>query len=226
MVEAVGVEPLSVLSNQQLIDSVSRVKSTFRLSRRALAQISTKQAALDRQVVDLLEFQYRHYTLGSTDPYKLPPWPPHHNPRRVSHTTYESEQEHIDGVIRERNVEGNDHSFSTALIAGCTGYPSEQAKLVVLTAQRLQVSPTRTRVPDVVIFSTGNLLGPPLLVVEIVHPHDAYTDTIERVDAYHGRGVGIVWLIDPVGRSGCYCLAGGVWTFAAMLEVPQAPSSW
>ena len=77
------------------------------------------------------------------------------------------------------------------------------------TEQRVQVSPTRVRVPDLVVLRPGPqpdiLTEPPLLVIEILSPDDSYSDLQERCQDYRQMGVQTVWIVDPKTRSGRMC---------------------
>ena len=93
----------------------------------------------------------------------------------------------------------------------------------VATEQRVQVSPTRVRIPDVMLVPRGPqpevAVDPPVLVVEILSPDDTYTETQSRSADYLHMGVPCVWIIDPTSRTGRQCI-GDAWTAADTLEVP------
>ena len=93
----------------------------------------------------------------------------------------------------------------------------------VATEQRLQVSPTRVRIPDLMLVSRGPqpevIVDPPVLVVEILSPDDSYTETQSRAADYLRMGVPCVWIIDPTSRTGRQCV-GDAWTAADTLAVP------
>jgi Uma2 family endonuclease len=90
----------------------------------------------------------------------------------------------------------------------------------------LQVSPTRVRIPDVLLIPSGIppdvLTEPPILVVEILSPDDTYSDTQQRASDYLNMGVKTVWIIDPKSRTGRSCI-GNAWTASDRLEVPETP---
>ena len=94
------------------------------------------------------------------------------------------------------------------------------------TEQRLQVSASRIRVPDLVVLRPGPqpdvLQSPPLLVVETLSPDDSYSDTQERAQDYLTMGVATVWIVDPKTRSGRMC-RGADWIANDRLKVPGTP---
>jgi Uma2 family endonuclease len=91
------------------------------------------------------------------------------------------------------------------------------------TEQRLQVSPTRVRIPDVMLVSRGPqpevTVDPPVLVVEILSPDDPYTGTQSRSAEYLSMGIRAVWIIDRASRTGRQCI-GDAWIASETLEVP------
>ena len=66
--------------------------------------------------------------------------------------------------------------------------------------QRIQVSPTRTRVADVLVTFAEReqiVVTPPALIIEIMSPDDTLSDYFERITDYSTMGVGAIWLLDP-----------------------------
>jgi Uma2 family endonuclease len=137
-------------------------------------------------------------------------------------TSYRPDREYIDGEVRERNVGKWEHARVQALLAGWFGGHELEWGILGGVAQRVRVSPTRVRVPDLVVVRPGPqpdvLIAPPLLVVEILSPDDSYSDTEERARDYWAMGVETVWIIDPKTRSGRMC-SGADWVGARRLEV-------
>jgi Uma2 family endonuclease len=142
------------------------------------------------------------------------------------HTSYRPDREYIDGEIRERNVGKWEHARVQWLLALWFGKHEQEWGITGSTEQRMQVTPTRIRIPDLVILTAGPqpdiLVDPPLLVIEILSPDDTYTDTQERTHDYWAMGVSTVWIIDPRTRTGRMC-SGADWTAASQLQVPGTP---
>jgi len=72
---------------------------------------------------------------------------------------------------------------------------------------RVQVKPTRYRVPDITVVQSGIaweriLRKPALLFVEILSPEDRLRKVRERVDDYLNLGTEHVWMVDPELRKG------------------------
>ena len=141
-------------------------------------------------------------------------------------TSYRPDREYIDGELRERSVGKWEHARIQLLLGGWFMNHESVWHVLSSTEQRVQVAPTRVRVPDLVVVRPGPqpdvLIEPPLLVVEILSPDDTYSDTEERARDYQSMGVETVWILDPKTRSGRMC-SGAKWTAARRLEVSGTP---
>lgn len=139
-------------------------------------------------------------------------------------TNYRPDREYIDGELRERNVGMRDHARVQALLGAWFVQHETEWSAFALTEQRVQVTPSRVRIPDVLLTSTDpqteTLTRPPILVVEILSPDDTYSDTQERAQDYLNMGVKMVWVIDPRSRTGRMC-KGDIWQEARILRVPD-----
>ncbi len=140
--------------------------------------------------------------------------------------SYRPDREYVDGEIRERNVGKYEHARVQALLARWFGNHEQEWGVQVVTEQRVQVSPTRVRIPDVTLLTLGAqpdvTIDPPLLVIEILSPDDSYSDTQERAQDYRSMGVETVWIIDPKTRTGRMC-SGAEWVESSRLEVKGTP---
>jgi Uma2 family endonuclease len=141
-------------------------------------------------------------------------------------TSYEPDCEYADGEIRERNVGKYQHARVQALLACWLGNREKEWGITGSIAQRVHVSASRVRVPDLVVLTAGAppdvLTAPPLLVIEILSPDDSYSDTQERAKDYREMGVETVWIVDPKTRTGRMC-RGAEWLEASRLEVKGTP---
>ena len=140
--------------------------------------------------------------------------------------SYRPDREYVDGEIRERNVGKWEHARLQWLLAAWFFAHEQQWGITGSTEQRVRVSESRVRVPDVVVLTAGAqpdvLSDPPLLVIEILSPEDSYSDTQERAQDYRAMGVETVWIIDPKTRTGRMC-SGTEWVEALRLEVKGTP---
>lgn len=141
-------------------------------------------------------------------------------------TGYRPDREYVDGEVRERNVGKWEHARVQALLAAWFVNHEKSWGILCSTEQRIQVSPSSVRIPDLVVLAAGQqpevLTEPPLLIIEILSPDDTYSDTEERVRDYRKMGVETVWIIDPRTRTGRMC-SGADWVEASRLEVKGTP---
>ena len=137
-------------------------------------------------------------------------------------TSYRPDCEYVEGRIEERNVGKWEHARVQWLLAAWFGNHEKEWGIVGSTEQRVRVSQSRIRVPDLVVLTAGAqpdvLPDPPLLVIEILSPDDSYSNTQERAQDYRAMGVKTVWIIDPRTRTGRMCW-GMEWVESSRLEV-------
>jgi Uma2 family endonuclease len=125
-------------------------------------------------------------------------------------TSYEADREYVDGELLERHSGEWPHSMVHAVISCLLFQRETQLGIRVLMSQRIQVGPTRFRVPDscVVLASDPRdpiVRKPPFLCVEIVDRTDTDSGLNVKLSDYFQMGVRYVWVIDPqTRRAFCY----------------------
>ena len=116
-------------------------------------------------------------------------------------TAYSPDCDYVDGLIEERNLGEWDHSSLQGNIFGFLWSRQKQWGIRVVPEQRVQVSPTRFRIPDVCVVlgePDGQILRkPPVLCIEVLSPEDRLSRVRQRVDDYLEMGVPHVWVLDP-----------------------------
>ena len=117
-------------------------------------------------------------------------------------TSYRPDREYIDGQILERNAREWDHSKLQMILSAYLYNRRQEIGIHVVPEQRVQVKPTRFRVPDVCVVSGKEpseqiLTASPFLCVEILSKDDRMSEMQERIDDYLSFGVRYVWLVDP-----------------------------
>ncbi len=127
------------------------------------------------------------------------------------HTSFSPDCEYVDGVIVERNLGEKPHSKLQTRLA----YLLMQIKGVQpWVEQRVQVSPTRFRVPDVCVTigepEENIFTAPPPICIEILSPEDRLTRLQEKIDDYLDFGVRHVWVLDPMNRRAYKCDRAGM----------------
>ena len=117
-------------------------------------------------------------------------------------SSYRPDREYLDGELLERNVGEWDHSKLQARLIVYLSQLSVSEQIHVVPEQRVQVSRSRFRVPDVCVVVGPEpqeqiLTSPPLLCIEILSRDDRMTEMQERIDDYLRFGVRYVWVLDP-----------------------------
>jgi len=119
--------------------------------------------------------------------------------------SYRPDREYLDGELLERNVGEWDHSRLQMLLSRYLSNREKQWGILVVPEQRVQVKPTRYRVPDISVLAGAAPPGPileepPFLCIEILSRNDRMQEMQERIDDYLNFGVRCVWLIHPRTR--------------------------
>lgn len=116
-------------------------------------------------------------------------------------TSYSPDCDYVDGVVEERNLGERDHSLIQAKLIVLLMSGFRKTGILALPEWRFQTSPTRFRVPDVVVVrgkpDEKILTKPPLLCIEILSPEDRLSRVNARIKEYLDFGVPAVWLVDP-----------------------------
>ena len=121
------------------------------------------------------------------------------------HTSYRPDCDYIDGEVKERNLGELEHATIQTYLAFLFRSHLQDWRVRAFTEYRVQVAPTRFRVPDLTVVlrdAPGQkiLRTSPLVVVEILSPEDALTRLQQRVADYLSFGIEHVWVIDPYNR--------------------------
>ena len=129
-------------------------------------------------------------------------------------SSYSPDRDFVDGRIEERNLGEHDHAAVQAALVLWFGQHQDEWHIEVLPEQRIRISPTRFRVPDICLVSLDEpveqiLTKPPLACIEILSPEDTLRRMQERVDDYRDFGVTNIWVLDPATQKGYDCTSSG-----------------
>ena len=127
-------------------------------------------------------------------------------------TTYRPDVDYIDGYIEERNLGETDHATLQTRLAVLLCRNEEEWGTLAMTEVRVQVSPTRFRIPDICVVREGGADEPivteaPLLCLEVLSPRDSAPSMRRRAQDYFDMGVPEVWIFDPQARTAYVCTA-------------------
>jgi Uma2 family endonuclease len=110
--------------------------------------------------------------------------------------------EYVDGMLVERNLGDDFHSGMQAALLGYLGSRQKMWNIRVRSSQRMQVSSTRIRVPDVsVVLQPARtepiISSPPFICIEVLSEADTIEEMQQRIDDYVAFGVQNIWLLSP-----------------------------
>jgi Uma2 family endonuclease len=124
---------------------------------------------------------------------------------------YEPDVDYVDGRIEERNLGETDHSKLQGRLYFLITLHQEDWNLLALTEVRVQVAPTRFRVPDVCVVREEDADKPiitkaPLLCLEVLSPGQSLPAIRKRAQDFFNMGVPEVWVFDPPTQTVYVCL--------------------
>jgi Uma2 family endonuclease len=120
-------------------------------------------------------------------------------------TSYRPDCDYVDGKVLERNLGEHDHSDLQSELLYYFRSRRKQWRLHAVVEQRVQVAPTRFRIPDVCVLKGGGpyppiFREPPFICIEVLSKDDTLRSTQKRIDDYLKFGVPYVWVVDPTDR--------------------------
>lgn len=129
------------------------------------------------------------------------------------HTDYQPDREYVDGEVKERNFGEKDHARLQLTMSWVLRNHEREWGIAVFPELRVQVSPTRFRVPDLTVLRTDApdeqiITHPPLIVIEILSPGDTLLGMREKIEDYLAFNIPNIWIVDPSDRMGYVCRSG------------------
>jgi Uma2 family endonuclease len=125
------------------------------------------------------------------------------------------------GEVIEVSRPGERHGFVCLNVGRALGnYTFQRCQGYVCsndTGLILERDPDTVRGPDVMLYNQVRRYDdlrvrysdePPTLVVEVLSPTDRWEPVTRRVNMFLQRGVSLVWLVDPEGRTVSVCRVG------------------
>ena len=117
------------------------------------------------------------------------------------HSSYEPDAEFVDGEVELRPVGQYDHATWQQALQLWFVQNQAQWNIRVLAALRVQVSPTRCRVPDVVVFDRAQpieqiLTHPPIAVFEVLSPEDTESRMLLKLADYAEMGIRNIFMVN------------------------------
>jgi Uma2 family endonuclease len=144
-------------------------------------------------------------------------------------TSYRPDCDFIDGELRERNLGELEHALLQSAILVWFWAKQKEWSVLPVVEQRVQVSATRFRIPDVSVLRADTprepiITTPPLILIEVLSKDDTLRSMRERVDDYLNFGVQHVWILDPASQRAYICSGTGFQEpDGGVLGVPGTP---
>ncbi len=125
-------------------------------------------------------------------------------------TTYRPDRDYVDGELQERNLGEYDHADVQFGLSTFLRNKSREWNIRVVGENRVQISPTRFRIPDICVLSADQpreqiIHQPPMLCIEVLSPRDTISNMRDRIHDYLNMGVPQVWLLDTGTRTAIVC---------------------
>jgi Uma2 family endonuclease len=126
------------------------------------------------------------------------------------HTSYSPDCDYLDGLVMERNLGEWGHANLQGALIAFFWTRRKQWNIQALPECRVQVAPTRFRIPDVCVILGQEeqepiLRKPPFICIEVLSSEDRRSRVQERINDYLAFGVPHVWIVDPRTRRGYHC---------------------
>jgi Uma2 family endonuclease len=130
-------------------------------------------------------------------------------------TSYHPDRQFVDGQVIERNLGLRSHSAMQGELIVYLHSLSPELEIEAFLSVRVQVSPTRIRVPDVTVIKKSQFQGeifaaPPHLCIEVLSKEDTMDYMQEKIDDYLRFGVPYIWIINPYLRKGYVVTKAGM----------------
>ena len=131
------------------------------------------------------------------------------------HTSYRPDCDYVDGLVLERNVGEWDHADLQGAFVTYFRIRRREWNIQAAPEWRVQVAPTRFRIPDVCVILGQEeqepiLRKPPFICIEILSSEDRMSRVQERLNDYFAFGVPHVWVVDPRSRKAYECTPQGM----------------
>jgi Uma2 family endonuclease len=117
-------------------------------------------------------------------------------------TSYHPDCDYVDGEVLDRNLGERDHSTIQRKLIFFFCNRQEIWNVFVFPEQRVQVSSSRFRVPDICVYLGPEpeeqvFSTPPFICIEILSPEDRWQRIQQKIDDYIRFGVPHVWVLHP-----------------------------
>jgi len=141
---------------------------------------------------------------------------------------WEGDFDYVDGVLVRHDWGDSPHARMHTELLGWFFNHEHEWSIRGLVSLTLQITPTRFRVPDLVLYDrevnakTFEMTMAPLVVMEVLSPEDTVMLVAAREAAYRQMGIPHTWIVDPRQKTGWNCQPEG-WLRTETFAVPGTP---
>jgi Uma2 family endonuclease len=143
---------------------------------------------------------------------------------------YEGDFDYVDGDLQRHDWGDFPHGRMHAQVMSWFGTHEKEWGILVMPSYTIQITPTRFRVPDLMIFDSGTprediaVTITPRVVIEVLSPEDTTMHLEALEEDYRQRGISNIWFIDPRRNIGWDCRRDA-WHRVTTFVVPGTPIS-
>lgn len=144
-------------------------------------------------------------------------------------TSYSSDREYKDGVLVERSLPTQAHSWLQTQLGSYLNRRRKQWNIRAYTGLTIKVRENWYPIPDVCVYTLPESEErypsvPPLLWIEILSPSDSMVDAWDRANELVRCGVPNVWFVNPETLESELHTASGVTRIKdKTLAIPETP---
>jgi Uma2 family endonuclease len=144
-------------------------------------------------------------------------------------TSYSPDCEYADGVLVERNLGEQDHSWLQLALGSYFFQRRKTWGIEAFTEQRHAIRKGRYMIPDLCVIQAPRpaekvFNKPPLIWIEILSPEDRPIRVNEKIRELREFGVPNIWVIDPETFEAEVHIAEGISKIEnSILRVPNSP---
>jgi Uma2 family endonuclease len=144
---------------------------------------------------------------------------------------FEPDADYVDGEIEPRPMGVYDHANWQRVLMEWFLLNAKQWNIRVLPELRIRITPTRYRIPDVVVFDRSRpieqiLTHPPIAVFEILSPEDRMSRMTIKLADYEAMGIPTIRVIDPTTRAISEFRNGTLTPIPTLIEpLPNTPGT-
>ena len=141
---------------------------------------------------------------------------------------WEGDFDYVDGALQRHDWGDYSHSEMHGKLMHWFVDRKKEWGVFVRPSYTIQITPTRFRVPDLMIFDIGTpreeiaVTIVPRIVIKVLSPEDTVMHVEALEEDYRSKGISSIWFFDPSRETGWDCQQD-VWLRTKKFVVPNTP---